>query len=109
MKGDVFMHRVNIEKLNVLRDGMHLSLEYLAGVLSMDSSALLKHHQQEDFIVSDEQLALLCKIFNVDAGYLFEPIEESEFAFARSNGTLNSHEKNQIAELRHLKKMLASV
>lgn len=109
MKGDVFVHRVNIEKVDVLRNGMHLSLDYLAGVLSMDSSAFTKHRQQDFVVVSDEQLNLLCKIFNVDESYLFEPIEESEFAFARSNGELTSYEKNQIAELRHFKKMLANV
>lgn len=107
VKTDIKNLGVNTEKLNILKDEMHLSTKYLSKVLSIDLDSLLKHQNRENIAVSDEQLILLCRIFNIDSEYLSTPFEESENAFARSFKELNSYEKNQIAELRHFKKMLA--
>lgn len=102
---------INVAKFNILRKKMHLSISYLEQVLSMDLSILQRedYDENEKITVSDNQLTLLCTIFEVDELYLSEPLEQHENAFARSVKDLNNYEKNRIAELRHFKKMLTNV
>lgn len=98
------MVKVSFEKLEMLRESMHIGIDYLASILNISTEEYTSN-QGSHHTFNEDQISRITLVFSVSREYLETDIRRECAAFARSNGKSDEHDQIQIAELYEFQKM----
>ncbi|MEY8844110.1 multiprotein-bridging factor 1 family protein [Bacillus safensis] len=100
------MKKIITEKVRRLRENLHLSQTYMAGLLEVELSGYLMF--EEGYVdLNSDQIALLSKALGVKEQYLYvKEIEDTHVLARTDDEEITDNDKRQIAEFKNFQRNL---